>query len=226
MCPKLALMCAVTALAFMPVLSDPAAANDPDLTYPTGTLLSVTHESGSLIRGTNVGEVLFTNSGSSALMRCATGTMTQRLETNTGTTIEATIYESFFVGTGAKEECTSSFGGITVTTNAVNSNGLPWCLRSTPSMVEDEFQIRGDECTKPSRSITLVLHSTTIGECKYLRNDPLSGVFKTHPEVAVFSLSHMEFPKHEGGMLCPSVGFLDVTYKFEKYGTTEPVYIS
>ncbi|MGN6201343.1 MAG: hypothetical protein ACTHNY_02935 [Solirubrobacterales bacterium] len=219
--------------AFAVAPSVASATNDPDVTHPTGTLLAVSHAAPAAITATNVGETLMTDINGNVLTRCNKAVMTGDLETNTGSgTVEATITSATFAGSGSlasngELECTGSFGNITVTANPA-TNGLPWCLRSTSTMVTDEFQIRGNGCTSASRPIRFVLDSTTAGECAYERSGAIPGTFTTHPasaSAAQLSISKVEFPRISGGFLCPSAGFLDMTFELET-SSGSAIYIS
>jgi hypothetical protein len=218
--------------AFAVAPSVASATNDPDVTHPTGTLLSVSHAAPAAITATNVGETLMTDANTNVLTRCTKAVMSGDLETNTGVgTVEATITSATFAGTGSsvggETECTGTFGNITVTPNPA-TNGLPWCLRSTNAMVTDEFQLRGNGCTSASRAIRFVLDSTTVGECVYQRTASIPGTYTTHPasaNAAQLSVSHVEFPKLSGGFLCPAAGFLDMTFSLET-SNGSAIYIS
>lgn len=210
-------------LAFAVMPSVASATNDPDLTHPTGTLLAT----GAKIKGTNVGETLMTDASGNVLTRCTTAVMTGELVTNNGSEVQGSISSATFSGTGTGGECTSSFGGITVETT--EGNGVPWCLRSGPNQETHKFEVRGNSCANKERGITFVLNSTTVGKCKYERasGNPITGTYTTHPEDAVLHISGVEFPREEGGFLCPAKGFLDMTFTLETdTPTPEPLYIS
>jgi hypothetical protein len=218
-------LAAFAAFAVMPAIA--SATNDPDLTHPTGTLMPAGKgHPASGIKGTNVGLTLMTNSSGGILTECNSAVMTGTLIKNDGSNVEGNISSATFTGTASGGACTGSFGNVTVTTNPA-TNGIPWCLRSTSTMATDEFQVRGNECSKAARPIRFVLDIIFGGSCVYQRGTAIPGTFKTHPEDALLSISKVEFPLLEGGFACPSVGFLDMSFTLETDSvSTEPLYIS
>lgn len=203
-----------------------SATNDPQLTSPAGTLLAT----GSTITGTNVGETLMTDINGNILTRCTTAIMSGTVSTNSASTVAGSITSAKFGGTGStaagaeEPECTGSFGNVTVTTNPA-TNGLPWCLTSNNTMTTDEVRIRGNGCSSASRPIRFVLDSTTAGECVYERSGAIQGTYTTGTaSAATVSISKQEFPRVSGGFLCPSAGFLDMTFKLTTGG--KDAYIS
>jgi hypothetical protein len=219
----------VAAFAILAVAGSASAAQ---LTSPTGTLAAV----GTKVKATNVGNTKLLDTSGNVLTECTSTTMTAEVIKNNGTEVEANITTVAAGGTGAvfngSNECTSTFGGFTATFNV--GNGVPWCLKSVNAT--DEFTIRGNLCTQASRSITVVLDSTTVGSCKYSRTEPFKGAFTTHSTGdAVLTVTgsgatggtDAELAKEEGGVLCPSIGILSASYTLEKdeAGVT-PMYIS
>lgn len=183
------------------------ATNDPELTYPTGTLLSP----GTSLKGLGAGTTLITAS-TGAIEACPRLNMTATLTENNGSEVVSEI-ESFTLS-----EC--------VTTTVVNTNpainGLPWCFSSTSTMATDEFQIRGGSCANEPRPIRIELKG-----CVYERpaSKPITGTYMTHPNVAQLALSNVEFAKLS--FFCFSPTSLDML--FGLYTDTEPansVYIS
>jgi len=181
---------------------------------------------GSLIRGHLVGNNAMTDANGNTLWTCSAGTLTGTLRKNSEKVVEADIESASLTGTGAGGECTSSFGGFTTDMNV--GNGVPWCLKANNS---DTFTIRGNACSKELRSTTFVLTSTTAGTCKYNRVNAVEGVITTDnqagtSEDAQITLSAVEWTKEEGGLLCPSLGKLDMTFTLEtdKTAATEPLY--
>jgi hypothetical protein len=247
MVKKLITACtALVALAAFALPATASAANDPDLTHPTGTLLnpatgSCTGVAGTVcITATGLGSAQkMTDTSGNTLVECSGAEMTGYLTKNNGTEVEGTVHSASFAGTGLEREgsneCTSSFGGITVHTKI--GNGTPWCLRSTAGMNEDEFQVRGGSCSEAARSITFVLTSTTVGTCKYSRAEAVKGTYTTHSTGdAIVTISgsgatggtDTEFTKEEGGIFCPSNGTLDLKFTLETDTTFQfdPFYIS
>lgn len=237
MSKKLITACmALVALAAFALPAVASAANDPDLTHPTGTMMAV-HPLGKTcledptgcIDATNIGVTKMKSPGGATLVECSQATMTGMLTKNDGSNVEGDITSTSFSGTGTGGECTSSFGGITVDTNI--GNGTPWCLRSTSTMGTDKFQVRGNACNLASRSITFVLTSTTVGTCKYNRTAALEGEYTTHPTDAILHLkpgASTEFALEEGGFFCPSAGQLEMSFTLETDTTAsaDPLYIS
>lgn len=203
MLKKLPIACAaLIAYAIFVVLPAPASAtNDPELTHPTGTLLST----GSVLKGTNLGETAVTGPQKEVFYRCPKLVMTTTLTKNNGSEVEGDIETLTFEGTGTGMACTS----VTINANPA-TNGLPWCIRSTPAMTTDEFQIRGDSCANKPRAIRV-----EINGCAYERaaTKPITGTYSTHPEAALLSLTNVEFLKVN--FFCISPTFLDMVFTIE-----------
>ena len=168
MSKKIIMACmALVALAAFALPAAASAANDPQLTHPTGTLLAA----GAKITGTQVGpSALYSTSGTKEL-ECSKGTMTGTLIKNTGGTVEGEVTKAEFGGTGAQAageplpECTGL--GFFTTNTSVTVNSVPWCLKSTPLMAEDEFQVSGGKCGAAATKISFTLLPTGFGECTY-----------------------------------------------------------
>lgn len=245
MTKKLIVTCIAMAAfaAFLVAPSLASAANSPVITHPTGTVLNP--ETGECtgvkkticITATNVGELVMTDAAGGHLVTCSTATLTGYLTKNANNTVEGDVHTATFSGTGAVgvnglKECTGSFGNIAVTTNV--ANGVPWCVRSTATMAEHEFQTRGGNCTEAAREIRFILDSTTIGECTYGRAaaSPVVGKYLTDTEPtagqdAVVTIEKQKFEKKAGSILCPSEGFLDFKFTLETDETTaKPLYFS
>jgi hypothetical protein len=134
-----------------------SAANMPQITHPTGTVLPV----GTSITSTNIGleRIRFSNFSTT---ECTQLKMTGTLVKNKAGEVEETVE-------------TANFSGCSVSTTV--GNGTPWCLRSTSLMSEDQVQIRGNSCSLAPRSITL-----EVNGCKYERSTatgPLLGSLTT-----------------------------------------------
>jgi hypothetical protein len=222
----------LVAYALVPAIA--AAINDPDLTQPTGTMLTT----GSKFKGTNVGAApTFTTYAGSALLQCTKSELTGTLTKNNGTEVEADIETLSVSGTGPEGRCTGT--GVFPPTHWIfnpGTNGLPWCLRSTPTMKDDEVQIRGGSCTAASRPIRLVQHTTIatsekptdVLECVYERTAAITGTYSTHPEDAILNLSGAEWVRTEGGITCAAAWTVDLgllTLERDE-ATTAPFYIS
>lgn len=220
-------LAAFAALAVVPATA--SAVNDPLVTYPAGTKLAVSHALPVGVVGTSVGTTKMWDSaeGGTKLTECATATMTGNLETNTGTgpgtgAVEGNVTSATFSGTPANHaasHCEGSLGNITVNANPA-TNGLSWCLRSTTAMATDRVQIRGNACTSASRPIRFVLTAHTIFgsvTCTYQRSAAIEGSYTTSPSQTEVSIGtatpRVEFPLLEGSFLCPSKGFLEMSFR-------------
>jgi hypothetical protein len=226
-------LAALTALAVMPA----AASASPRLCETTADHVTCHNIAvGSKILATSVGGVPdMVDASGNTLLTCSTATMTGTLKKNNGTEIEADIDTATFAGTGTLQEgeaeCTGTFGNNTVHTNI--GNGTPWCLKATGAV--DTWTLRGNSCTSPSRPITFVLASTTVGSCKYSRTAAVQGTYitdKAGTEDAILTASSStltEFAKEEGSFLCPSVYRMRWSLTLETDtlpGTTaDPLYI-
>jgi len=242
-------------LALAAFILPATASAAPEITHPTGTRLNPTTGSCTSVAGTvcvtatNVGETLLKTDPASGeptvLARCTTAAMTGYLKKNNGTEIEATIHTATFSGTGGlsngMNECTGSFGNITVTTNGNKvdnesvTNGTPWCIRATKAMEPDEFQLTGGDCVSEPPAITFILDSTTAGECKYTRSAAVKGTYTTDSTGdAVLTVTAKEgtladttFTREAGGVLCPGTGTLEMSFTLETdEKEAKPLYIS
>jgi hypothetical protein len=196
-----------------------SAENDPVLTYPTGTRLFAAPEAPVSVVATNLGGATIKPSEFEVWYQCTTSTLTGSLERNTGSLFEITITKASFGGTAGESSCTG-LGSFTTDTG----NGVPWCLRSTNSMAEDEFQIRGNSCTKEPRSLTV-----TIAGCSYERTTPISGTFTTDTTGdGVLWFSNAKFVKEPNQVFCGNFTYLEATYTLERDTTSsaDPLYIS
>jgi hypothetical protein len=190
-----------------------AAANTPELTYPTGTRLATE----SAVRGANVGEVLFT--GSSGTVFCTSATPKGKVTKNNGTEVEVSLNGFSLTGTGGDGRCT---GGSTQTYVSFQSS----CLRSTPELTEDEFQIRGAGCSEGTAPLTVTFSAPSPNTCVYESTSSVTGTFTTHPSDAVLT-SSPSFARVSGSLLCYASLKIDSSFTFEKNEAgTNPVYIS
>jgi hypothetical protein len=229
-------------VAFAVAPSVASAANSPVITHPTGTVLNPTGKTcgttsnAICIKGTNLGETIMRSAaeGGTVLTRCTTSVMTGALTKNENNTVEGNVTSATFSGSGSAvngvNECTGTFGNITVTTAV--ANGLPWCMRSTATMAEDEFQIRGGLCSVASREIRFILDSTTAGECTYGRTAAIIGRYTTDTPVnensdAIVHITGQKFERKAGGFLCPTEGYLEMSFTLETdTEKAEPLYFS
>jgi hypothetical protein len=213
---KLALACsaAFAALAVLPGAA--SALNDPQLTNNKTELVTVGTAD---LKATQVGTTGVLDTSGNRLIECSTGTGTGTVVKNSGGTVEGEITSVVIGGTGAKaatepaNECTGSLGNLSVTPV------LPVCLRSTPTMNNDEMQMRGGKCSEAAKSLEFIIVSTSIGECKFARATPLKADFTTTPEDARATIRKTPegsgLTKVSGGFLCPSSVMMEGTRTLE-----------
>ncbi|MGN6201262.1 MAG: hypothetical protein ACTHNY_02515 [Solirubrobacterales bacterium] len=203
------------ALVVLPATA--SAVNDPQLTNSGGGLVAV--GTGDL-KATQVGTTGILTTEGTKLFECTTGTGTGTVIKNSGGTVEGELTSVVIGGTGPKaatepaNECTSSvLGNISVTPV------LPVCLRSTPTMNNDEMQMRGGKCSAEPKSLEFIIVSTTIGECKYGRATPMKADFTTTPEDARATIRSTPegsgLSKTSGGFLCPTSVMVEGTRTLE-----------
>jgi len=206
---------ALIALAAFVLPAYASATNDPQL-LSGGTVVPV----GTSIVGT-AAEAKFTNTeGTSSLTTCSKAKLTGSLTKNSGGTVEGEIPNgsSIFEGTGAtsshnsKPECTGSFGNSYVTVTTV------LCIKSDPTMVEDEFQVLGAACGSTGK-LKFIIGSTTAGACEYEATGNVKGTFTTGgTEGSLTTRDTSEgsgATKISGGFLCPTSGALKMTFTIE-----------
>lgn len=204
----------VTAFVLLPTAA--FAENSPELTYPTGTRLATE----SKVRSVNVGNVNFTSSAGTTA--CTSLSLTGTLNKNNGSELEASLESGSLTGAGVDKRCIGPSQYWT-------GPGAPWCLRSTPELTEDEFQIRGGSCSKSAEAIKLSFTKPVVlTECAYEKTTPIIGTFKTDPtEDALFTSKEVEYTRVSGVETCPITTKLDTTLTFEKAEAfTAPLYIS
>jgi hypothetical protein len=211
----------IVASAFAVLPATASAENTATITHPTGTVLSASHASPMALQATQTAQSILTDASQNTLLACNQRHFHGNLETNSHTAIEWTLTKV------EATECGGSLPGPIVITTT-EGNGVPWCLRITPTMATDEFQIRGGGCTSEARPLTWVAHTQNVGTCFYQRTAPISGKYTTHPQEAILSFNHQEFIREAGsGFFCPAVGYLD--WSFTPTTTSEtgnPLYIS
>jgi hypothetical protein len=218
---------AFAALAVGPATA--SAANDPQLTDNAGKMVGA----GTLFLGTQVNSMLIKDTSNNAIVTCTAGEVTGTVVKNAMSTVEANITASGFGGAGEKQatepnpECT----GI-VSAGFTGEKWGDWCLRSTPAMADDEFQMRGEECAKAATNLKFILATTTIKDCEYEATGVLKGTYKTHPTDALLTFAPTSSTtgfKRVGAssMFCPASATLELTLTLEKdAGTAEPFFIS
>lgn len=218
MSKKLIMSCmAVVALAAFALPATAMAENKPTLTSE-GVSVPV----GTKIVGTNVGETLFTTTSGTTLTSCNKVTMTGTVTRNDSGFVEGTITTKDFQGTGAVSadnnlpECTASFGNAYVT---VEDN---LCIRSTPAMLTDEFQVGADpaggKCSEANGPVHFIIGSTTAGECTYTSTGIITGDYTTATpsQLTVRNTQSGSGAKlTKGGFFCPTSGMLKMTFSLE-----------
>lgn len=198
-------------LAIFVVLSGSArATNTPELTYPTGTRLATE----STVKGSSIGEIKFT--GSNGTVSCTAAAPTGTLTKNNGSEVEVSLNSFSITGTGGDGRCTGASSQTYV-------SFLKSCLRSTPEMTEDEFQIRGAGCSEGSSAITV--NFTTPGECVYEHTGAITGSYVTGSD-AVLTANSPSFSKVSGGFLCATAFKLDTSFTFETSESGNPLSFS
>src|SRR5690349_14467750 len=201
---------------FLVMPASAAAINTPELTFPTGTRL-VTE---SKVRATNVGEVKFT--GANGTIACTSAVLTGTLTKNNGSELEASLTSSSITGTGGDGRCT---GASFQTWVSIGTS----CLRSTPELTDDEFQIRGEACSKSASPVSVSFSKPIVAtECVYERAATITGTFTTHPSDVVFTAKSPEFVRVAGNVvLCFAAFKLDSSFTFENNEAgVAPLYIS
>lgn len=214
---KLALLCiALFALVALAVNAAAAfAVNDPQLTTKGGALVPV---GTSNIQLTQVGGTAVLTTEGATLITCTFGTGAGSITKNSGGTVEGEITSLTIGGTGGvaagepTNECTGSFGNLSMTPV------LPLCLRSDPTMANDEMQISGGKCPS-SGTVKYIVVSTTAGVCEYESTGPLKLDFTTSPSDAQATMRATQagsgIKKIKGGFLCPTSAMLQGTRTME-----------
>ncbi|HET9152974.1 MAG TPA: hypothetical protein VFN85_02520 [Solirubrobacterales bacterium] len=217
MSKKLIIACmALVSLAAFALPAVASAANKPTLVETPTSTETLHVEPGSKIISTNSGETFFWNTGATTKqVTCNKAVMTGTVLKNSEGTIEGEITSSIFQGTGAISadnnlpECTGSFGNAYVTVST------PMCIRSTPVMAEDEFQVTGGKCGTEGK-VTFTIGSTTVGACKYLSTGPVKGTFTTNETETTLTVTNTNTASgaelEEGGFFCPSSGQLQMSF--------------
>lgn len=211
----------LVAFAALPSLA--SAANDPDLTYPTGTLLAT----GTKIRAHNVGDIKLT--AAEGTYKCSYAEWTGTLAKNNGTEVEANIETGAFVGTGGEDKCTTSgapLGNFRLT--ASSSNSMPWCLRSTAAMKEDEAEVRGGTCGGEAKPLKLTIDIKVPAiYCLYETASLVKGTYTTHPEDLQLTTSSTVSLVEGSPVTCPSSFKSNMTMTVENDKEAgAPTYIS
>jgi hypothetical protein len=214
---KLSLTCmVVAALAALAVgASTASAVNDPQLTTKGGVLVPV---GTSNIQLTQVGETAVITTAGDTLLTCTSGTGAGSVTKNSGGTVEGEITSLTIGGTGAvaagepTNECTSSIGNVSMTPV------LPLCLRSDPTMANDEMQISGGKCPS-SGTVKYIVSSTVSGICEYESTGPLKLDFTTSPSDAQATIRATQAGSGikliKGGFICPTSAMLKGTRTME-----------
>jgi hypothetical protein len=205
----LAFVAAIMAFAVVPAVA--SATNSPEL-VESGTKVEV----GKAIQATNLGSFVATTALGDTIWACETAALTWVLLKNDGANVEANITRASITNNGAP--CMTVLGSTTVTAEPT-TNGVPWCIRSTSTMVTDEFQIRGNSCTSIARPIRLVLDQPLGATCTYQRTAAIPGTFTTGSGKSVLSITKTEFVLLEGVFSCPAATYFDLNLVLETDGT-------
>ncbi|HSC55656.1 MAG TPA: hypothetical protein VLC51_00545 [Nitrospira sp.] len=206
----------------------PVSASATTVTQPTGTKMSA----GSLIKGTLIGSLVFTNLSSEEMWRCESAETTGEVISGGGAEQIASfnITGSTFGGTGTSGDCTSNTGAALRYTMGI-AGGLPYCMKTVSG--KDEFEMRGGKCAETPRSVKFTLDATGIGSCTY-EFASLKGTFITDTS---FSDAILTWTKagpfkrvaSEGlvSLFCGSEMTLDMSFTLEKdEATSSPLFIS
>jgi len=199
--------------------------------HPTLVENGVSVEVGKLITGTNEGNTTFTSTTGNPQLECSTVKLTGKVTRNDSGIVEGTITTKDYSGTGAVNadnnlnECTgtSFFSGNSFVTVLGNL-----CIRSTPAMVTDEFQIgtdpAGGNCSETNGKVKFIIGNTNAGECEYESTGLVKGDFTTSETKSVLTVRNTQEGSGSklirGGFLCPSSGQLSMKYIMETDGTS------
>lgn len=177
------------------------------------------------IQLTDYVEFALVDTSGTSLVKCSSSQLAGEVRHNSSGTFEAQLSSASFSGTGAVSahnslnECTGSFG------NAYITFGLPLCLRSTPTMAEDEFQMSGGTCASPG-NVRIIVGSTTAGACEYESASSFKGDVTTGGTEGHFTIrntpagSGMKLIK--GGFLCPTSIKVSFGTDMETKGSNTP----
>ena len=216
---KLQLLLACIAMVFV-VPSSALATNSPEVTYPTGTKLAAKTK----VQVTNSGESKLT--WGATTITCSSAKWKGELTKNTGSEVEATVESATFNG---GSHCSTGGEGASIVATP-SKNGVPWCLRSTPELATDDFQVRGGACGKEVLPIRLAVNTTEkiTQECVYERSGAIVGTYQTHPNDAVLTSNEVLITRVAGSVvLCPASMKVDTSFTLEKEeGSSGPSYIS
>lgn len=200
-----------------------SATNDPTFFDDAGHV-----PTGTIVIGTPTGLFYFTDTSGSPLVECSKASLSGTITKNSGGTVESEITTFDLSGTGTVaahsglNECTGSFGNAWTT---VVSN--PLCLRSTPTMATDEFQVTSGKCSGGGK-VKFIIGSTTVGECEYETTGATKGDYTTGKGTALTvrnTSAGSGASRVRGGFFCPSSVHLKMIFALDtKNG--EPIYIS
>lgn len=199
--------CALVALVLVPA----TASASPRLE----TLFGATVPVGSVIKGQNVGQNLWT--GSYGTEECPKAELTGKVTANSGTQLEITVESLIWSGTEVAGICTDP-----ISQKFTPTATTPWCLKSTSP---GSWTIRGGACGEKPTAVKLVkdMYQRTetlppldfLGECKYERSE-LTGTYKTNSSPLEFiDKTGQNFTRTSGilSVLCPETESLDFDYK-------------
>jgi hypothetical protein len=211
---------AVVALAAFALPAVSQAANNPLLTSPTGTAYSSTGK----ITGTNIGNTLLQSTAGATELTCTSAVLTGTLTANASGNVQGNVETATFTGTGGSGGCT---GFLTFT---IDPGTLPWCLKSTSAMAEDEFQVLGGKCSEAAKKIEFTITGAG-GKCRYqATTTAIKGKFTTHtspensdavlhiPRSAATANTDAGFTKVEDTIIfnpCPHTSQLKMSFTLE-----------
>jgi hypothetical protein len=205
----LAICAALVAFAVVPAV----ASASPELQTSGGAKVAT----GTAIKATNVGNVVFTTSVGN--ITCTSASMTGEVTENSGSSIKGTIKTASFTGThDGTTNCATTIFGITMV--KVTPENLPWCLTST---VFGHWTIRGGGCPEAAKGLRFTLdlfNSSTesIGSCTYERtaaSGPITGTYNAGPPLELTVTAGNVFARVGESFLCPSSGTLDAKFKVQ-----------
>jgi hypothetical protein len=209
----LAICAALVAFAVVPAV----ASASPELQTSGGAKVAT----GTAIKATNVGNVVFTTGFGS--ITCTKAEMTGEVVENSGTSIAGTIKTAHFTGNHDNTtNCGTTIPGITMVKVTAEVSSLShWCLTSTP---EHKWHLRGGGCAEPAKGLKFTLHlfnssTEAIGSCSYERtaaSGPIIGTYVTNVSPLELTVtSGNVFTRLGENFLCPSSGTLDAKFKVQ-----------
>jgi len=194
---------AVFVVFVLPATALAATAKDAEGTVAVGSTVI-----GERVAGTEA--TLVTTAGS-GLIHATSATLTGKVLRNDSGSVEITISEAKFSGTGSVNahnnlsEVTGSFG------NAYTTVELPVCIRLTLFGGFEQGTELNSRCNEGVGDYEITVGSTTAGACGYTSTNPVTGTFttgKSEAEASVLTVNNTQAGSGSkltsGGFLCPS----------------------